>query len=175
MMKKGFLFSAICLMLIGFWSLALAGPVEHQYGKDETLQVFYLDYQTGVTTSIGPDSGVSLVGVINLEGKVVKGRFSIQATTINLAADTVTPNGTGEASGVSGTFRYGISGRDLTVTQWQALGTSGTTKIATITTSSGDSTWGLHRFKPEFTARLGIFFVSEATSFKVPPVWALVH
>ena len=142
--------------------------------------IYVMDTGSGATMQHG--GGVSLVGVIPVVTHDIEGYFSYQLGTITFpddggsdAASGVTngdPNGTGttDMSGTSIYVAYGVSNKPLTTTEWQALGTSGTTEIDTHTIGSGSSNQP-HRFFPEASGHIGVFVYSGSSRFLVPKVY----
>jgi len=143
-------------------------------------QWFYTQMDSGALNSDGSGAtmaqvgtGVSLIGVIDNYASRSEGLYSLQPGAwkmgYNEAFNTTNTQSTGSSndSAVTIEYRYGLSNRNLTKTQWENKGESGTTLIA-VWTISGTS--DPVEFYPEAARYVGIFAAPGGgpTQFCVP-------
>ena len=164
-MKKILVMLVMCLLLMG--GTAIAAPM-----------VYVCDINSGNT--IGPsDTGVSLVGVLNIIAKnIIEEDYSIQLGGVSLSHtstgvfDNANPGSYGKTveAGATVTLRYGVSNTPLTTAGWEAKALTGTTLIVQQTIGSGSTTEPFE-FAPEPASQLALFFYSGCSQYLLPIVY----
>ena len=125
--------------------------------------------------TVDPNSGVSLLYVIDQSNKAIRGYYTLEPGTLTFAGTgtgehgVADPGGTGGGSDSSVTviYAYGISVKPLTTAEWEAKGIAGTTDFHTFAVGSGQSNEPVP-FTPEFAVYVGVFVSSGMSQFLVP-------
>ena len=152
------------IVLMGLFLLILVSPL---YASEMSVYTALMDTNSGVSMG-GTGSGISLIGTVDIAKLRPSNRtYSIQLDTVELA--TGGTGLTGDAGKTVG-LCYGISNTDLTATQWEVKGTTGTTVISLQAIGSGSSIEP-HNFTPEFSNYLAIFSYSGSAQFYVPKAY----
>jgi hypothetical protein len=113
-------------------------------------------------------SGVSLVGTIDMNqvnaGSLTGGFYVPTINVTNSDTDTTGP------SGATVVFRYALSGELKTTSEWEALGLSGTTAIATRALTGGTTPFYTHAVTLPVGKYLAIFqepLISTVSAYQV--------
>jgi hypothetical protein len=158
--------------MIVFWMvLLLCGSA---YGAD-TFTTSLLNTNSGVTNA---RSGVSLVGVVDLERTKSNGVLYLTSGPVSFAAGQKRGGGaagTGSSSdtGVTYEFRWAPANKHMSTSQWEAEvaktgATRSTVPICRLTTNSATSPYAV-AFEPLGGAEVAIFFYTSGISqFLVP-------
>jgi hypothetical protein len=152
----------LCITALLFAPLVIAG-------QDRWFTKMFADQSGNMGRAT---SGVSLIGLIDQYVDRTVGQFSLEPGTWTMVAGqasgtALASTGSSSDSAVSIQYRYGLSNRPRTLTQWELLGTSGTTLIGNWLISG---TSHPVPFYPEDGARyIGIFACATGISqFQVP-------
>lgn len=163
-MKKIISIIAICLLLC--CGMAMAGE----------LKVWEIPASSSGGTVYKSHTGVSLIAVFDTKGIDLVGTWSVgYPQKVYYAYRTlpaVTPYQTGNAntSGITLTYRYGVSNRQLSEKEWIDLGTSGTTLIVSAAMDSGQTKHQVWAFTPEQGRYVAILTQAGNTPYYFPGV-----